>query len=142
MSMAKPITLYTKCHHIVEGQFWSPANVFSPREWEGKPSHSKQIAFADDITIIKVYKIEKRSVNDPHYYLNGKKIIDNDLLYFIARHEGLMGCDKQEYIDSLKCLTRWPSVFSGQIICWQDPSRDYLNQQYYEELIPQYQANA
>ena len=123
---------------IRNGHRWKEGDVFSPRRWSGKPYRSPMITLADPITVIKVYNFEKRSINDPYWYLDGRKIISKDLLYLIAKNDGFEH-SSHGYAD-LKEWLRFPTPFDGQIICWGET--DYNNPAYFEKPLTAYQSNA
>jgi hypothetical protein len=126
---------YPKIHTIRKGNRWKVGDMFSPREWTGRPYASKMRTMGPDMIVKHVFTIEKRSITDRYVYINGKKMIDSFLFSTIALNDGLN-------TEDLKAWLQWPTPFSGQIICWETPAINYLDEQYYAEEIPQYQANA
>lgn len=104
-------------YHIIEPKFttirsgnrWKVGDKFSPRAWSGRPYASKQITFAPDIEIKKVWDFEI-DIDEglPSVYINGLLKQDLDEL---AKNDGLT-------VEDLKAWFKWPTPFSGQIVCW------------------------
>ena len=113
-------------NHTIRGKSWFAAgDKISIRCWFGKPYHGCQIILADDLEIKKVWsyevKVPKKGVEQ--WFLNGTMVSENNeymqqwfnagLVEEIAKNDGL------EVSDFLGWF-KHPSVFSGQIICWDD----------------------
>jgi hypothetical protein len=104
-----------KHHTIRAGHRWKIGDWFSPRVWSGIPYRSKQIQFASDIQVKKVWNFE---------VCRGKAICDDDIIFFlenyipstslyneIAQNDGL----------TLDDLYGWfNKPFRGQVICWNE----------------------
>ncbi len=114
-----------KHHTIRAGNCWKVGDKFSPCVWSGKPYQSKQIQFAPDIQIKKVWEFEIEADEDyrcllicgqPFVEWNGALHTDTGQLSFLAGNDGL----------NVKNMLDWFNVhpkttytgFKGQIICW------------------------
>lgn len=53
-SLSKEI-FHPKHHTIRAGHRFKAGDMFSPRVWSGRPYHTKQIIFADDVEVKKVF---------------------------------------------------------------------------------------
>lgn len=116
------IEAHTKYHTIRAGHRWKEGDWFSPKVWgddinpkSGRkgPYHSKQIQFAPDIQIKKVWDFEI-SGNDGKFFIyqspfTSKGIFVNE----VANNDGLT-------VDDFKSWFRYPNHFDGQIICWNE----------------------
>lgn len=98
-----------KYHTIRSGNRWKVGDWFSPRFWSDKPYHSKQITFAPDIEIKKIWDFE---IKNNGFYINGYPI-SPDKLEDVAENDGLSRHDLQDWF-------RYPKPFQGQIICWNE----------------------
>jgi hypothetical protein len=104
-------TLTPKYHTIRAGHHFKVGDFFSPRVWSGKPYASKQIQFAPDIAVKKVWDFE---IRDYRYWLNRKWIgSTSDKMLEIAINDGLG-------LDDLHSWFKYPKPFYGQIICWNE----------------------
>lgn len=109
-----------KHHTIRAGNWWSAGDIFSPRYWSGRPYASKQVSFAPDIEIKKVWNIEIMfETNQIHFGKpNGK---DQWLLLSagdIAKNDGLSVHDFYNWFDTTK--NRKHKIVKAQIICWNE----------------------
>lgn len=128
-----------KYHTIRRGNRWRVGDWFSPRVWSGKPYRSKQIQFAPDIQVKKVwdiiicrgreyvsFKINTAENGNSHWILL-KDIYENKTL---ALNDGL---DPEDFASWFKVVSNAKKsheffakldtphvIFSGQIICWND----------------------
>lgn len=102
-----------KYHTIRSGHRWKAGDWFSPRVWSGKPYNSKQIQFAPDIQIKKVWDFDI-SGHDGKFFIDGKTLAECHIfLIDIAENDGLIAADFRAWF-------KHPKPFSGQIICWSD----------------------
>lgn len=99
-----------KHHTIRAGHRWKEGDWFSPRVWSGKPYASKQITFAPDIQIKKVYSF---SIGLAAIYIDQQRWIDKSFIAKVAANEGL---ELKNFLDWFN----YPKPFSGQIICWSE----------------------
>lgn len=102
-----------KHHTIRRGHRWKVGDWFSPRVWSGMPYRSKQIQFAPDIQVKKVWNVEisfQLGVIgiDGFWHLTDYE----QILYLMAANDGISTEDFISWIGSKN--------FSGQIICWND----------------------
>lgn len=117
-----------KFHTIRKGNRWKVGDKFSPRVWSGLPRRSKQITFAPDIEIVKIWDFEIRNEYSISDILVNKIIFaTNDFIDFaelgnqsklaeIAENDGLSiadFCSWFELNDREKIKD-----FQGQILCW------------------------
>lgn len=107
-----------KHHTIRKGNRWKVGDIFSPRFWGGKPYRSKQVTFAPDIEIKKVWDIEIRIM--PYANNEFKVWVDNKhvpwgIVEQIIRNDGLI---EDEFVQWFKSHKRKKTIFLGQIICW------------------------
>jgi len=113
-----------KGHTIRAGNRWKKGDVFSPRVWTGKPYASKQLAFAPDVTIKKVWNFQIKAKNKEVYYMiigkrkyiiyisiNSGTMLFPKVLLELAKNDGLSRQDLLSWF-------RFPKPFKGQIICW------------------------
>jgi len=109
-----------KHHTIRAGHRWKEGDWFSPRVWSGKPYNSKQITFAPDIQIKKVWDFKIVLVQDGilrSYEMqidgklnrNGMDVFTNDGLTYNDF------CDWFQMDKAKKTIH-----FDGQIICWNE----------------------
>lgn len=107
--------LQPKYHTIRAGHRWKVGDWFSPRVWSGKPYNSKQIQFAPDIQIKKVWDFKTDGcdffVNDllVAYASSPSELFLSDL----ASNDGLSERDLLDWFE-------YPQEFHGQIICWNE----------------------
>jgi hypothetical protein len=99
-----------KHHTIRAGHRFKVGDYFSPRVWSDKPYRSKQIQFAPDIEIKKVYSF---SIGLAAIYVDQQRWIDKSFIGEIAANDGL---DAQDFLDWFQ----YPKPFTGQIICWNE----------------------
>jgi len=114
-----------KNHTIRAGHRWKAGDWFSPRVWSDKPYRSKQIAFAPDIEVKKVWNFDIRFEDVDRSF---NVILNGINIYYEGPH-GLGGSDKINWIPANDGLSntdffdwfKWPNhEFSGQIICWNE----------------------
>lgn len=98
-----------KHHTIRAGHRWKEGDRFSPRVWSDKPYRSKQIQFAPEIEIKKIWDIEFDE--DGCLWVYSDKEKGPKVLHTVAKNDGL----------SLTDLMSWfNKPFTGQIICWNE----------------------
>jgi hypothetical protein len=113
-----------KFHTIRAGHRWKAGDWFSPRVWgndinpkSGKsgPYHSKQITFAPDIQVKKVFdfSVVLGSICIGEYMMDGEIESHHETLEQLAMNDGLSK-------DELLQWFRYPKDFTGQIICWNE----------------------
>lgn len=101
-----------KSHTIRAGNRWKAGEKFSPRIWSGKPYHSKQITFASDIEIRKVWNIGLRIRGDyKEFYCNDEDLTGSSIIT-LSMNDGF-----KQVADFLNWF---PKPFEGQIICWNE----------------------
>lgn len=98
-----------KYHTIRAGHRWKVGDKFSPRIWSGKPYNSKQITFAPEVEVKKVWDVEFDE--DGCFWVFSDKERGAKILHKIARNDGLT-------LDDLMAWFNKP--FTGQIICWNE----------------------
>lgn len=108
--MATQAELFPKSHTIRKGHRWKPFEKFSPRIWSGPAYRSKQIAFANELTVQSVWDIlilpsYEVFINGQLYGFYGSPEVDQ-----LALHDGLSPQDFRAWFSKLP--------FDGQIICW------------------------
>jgi hypothetical protein len=110
-------------------RIWKAGDWFTPKVWgddinpkSGRkgPYHSKQIQFAPDIQIKKVWDID---IEGSDWFVNGKRetpIIGSGFnSELLAANDGLSGDDLFHwFVDSPDFKKN--KAFSGQIICWNE----------------------
>lgn len=108
----------TECepkHHTIRvGNRWKLGDKFSPRIWSDKPYKSKQIQFAPDTEIKKIYDIEMDA--EGVFYINGKYVDVTSSICdgrTVADNDGLSSDDLLDWFPVGK-------PFKGQIICWNE----------------------
>lgn len=111
-----------KHHTIRGGNRWKEGDYFSPRVWSGKPYNSKQIQFAPDIKIERVYDFTIDPLKTGDIYLNGWYV-------FMDRYSNILNVHEIANNDGLskEDMLAWfkhPKPFIGQIIVW-DPKIIY-----------------
>ncbi len=118
-----------KYHTIRRGNRWKVGDWFSPRVWSGKPYRSKQIQFAPDIQVKKVWKILVwwnnticiwlEEQNTKEWTFINKSYEQHPSIPLIIRNDGLE--TKEDFFSWLTYgLTKTKPAFEGQIICWND----------------------
>lgn len=109
-----------KVHTIRVGARFKDGDMASLRIWSDKPYRSKQIEFAQvEVKRVIPIKIYINWANFNVYYENtdGRTLrMDLDK---VARNDGLSAEDFTSWFN-IHPKTK-ASVFTGQIICWQDP---------------------
>jgi hypothetical protein len=123
-----------KLHTIRNGSRFSAGEKFTPAVWSGKPYHSPQIIFYDDIEVKAEYNFSIDAWGSDFRYniyqmleINGLKISGkgtethnmNAKLEEIAKNDGLSLEDFKAWFGTDKPKNNID--FSGQIICWADP---------------------
>lgn len=108
--------IYLNCipkHHTIRaGHRWKVGDKFSPRVWSGKPYASKQITFAPDIEIKKVWDFEL-TFDDLFY-------ISNELYAYSSSHDALETLSANDGLEQADLLNWFNEPFEGQIICWNE----------------------
>jgi hypothetical protein len=114
-----------KKHHTIRaGHRFKAGDWFSPRVWgndvnpkSGKsgPYHSKQITFAPDIQVKKVwdFKIISGSICISDWTMSGELEMHHEQLELIASNDGLTK-------DDFLAWFQYPNPFDGQIISWNE----------------------
>lgn len=105
---------FPKHHTIRGGHRFKVGDYFSPRVWSNKPYNSKQIQFAPDIEVKKVFDFTM-DLNGV-YSVNGK-YLDEDKYRILALNDGLT---ENEMFHWFMPNYDKPKEFDGQIICWSD----------------------
>lgn len=130
-----------KYHTIRRGNRWKVGDWFSPRVWSGKPYRSKQIQFAPDIQVKKVWKLVVRASTHSSWVCFSIGSYDETQWVHLmgttetnrlALNDGLEPKDfkdwfripsmekRQKQNDDIE-ISNWKDIiFSGQIICWND----------------------
>lgn len=109
-----------KHHTIRAGHRWKVGDKFSPRVWSGIPYRSKQIPFAPDIEVKKVWDFKIVLVEDG-ILRSYEMQIDGEL-----RHTGMEvfnndGLAYNDFCDWFKMDSAKKTIhFDGQIICWNE----------------------
>lgn len=110
-----------KHHTIRAGHRWKAGDWFSPRVWSGKPYNSKQIQFAPDIQVKKVFDFEMLPAawrDECQFMVNGR------LVFFsvpdIAMNDGLTLDDFVAWFAGPDMMSSKRKPFDGQIICWNE----------------------
>jgi hypothetical protein len=108
-----PVDFNPKHHTIRAGHRWKEGDWFSPRVWSGKPYNSKQIQFAPDIQIKKIWNFDV----DPweSYVINSKPLCYSEFKA-VALNDGFTAGDDLE----LWLNVKRGEAFNGQIICWNE----------------------
>lgn len=104
----------TEKHHTIRaGHRWKAGDWFSPRVWSGNPYASKQIQFAPEIRVMKVWDFEIKQEN---FYINNalfaQRGFANNMIR-LAENDGLAVVDFLEWF-------KYHKPFTGQIICWDE----------------------
>lgn len=118
-----------KYHTIRRGNRWKVGDWFSPRVWSGIPYRSKQIQFAPDIQVKKVWKILVwwnnticiwlQDENTSEWTFINKSYEQHPSVPLIIRNDGIE--TKEDFFSWLTYgLTKTKPAFEGQIICWND----------------------
>jgi len=115
-----PTPFEPKGHTIRAGNRWKVGEKFSPRVWSGKPYASKQITFAPDIEVKKVWDIEILfNTNQIHIGIpNGEQQWILLSAGDVAKNDGLEVRDFYNWFDTKK--NRKQKVLKCQIICWNE----------------------
>ena len=123
-------TIWPKHHTIRAGHRWRAGDWFSPRVWGNDinpktgrkgPYHSKQITFAPNIQIKKVWYFELTQIGfikDCLVTIDGV-VPKQKLIPYIANNDGLTLTDFNDWF-TLSPDFRRKKTFSGQIICWNE----------------------
>lgn len=111
MSLDQYATCLPKHHTIRAGNRWKVGDWFSPRVWSGKPYNSKQIQFAPDIQVKKVWSFS--IALDGLYIDQARYLILTGLIKDVGANDGL---DLDDFLDWFQ----YPKPFEGQIICWNE----------------------
>lgn len=120
-----------KLHTIRSGNSRKEGDWFKPKIWGDDvnpksqrrgPYHSKQIQFAPEIKIKRIYDIEVKSagghaaiyVDGWAFYQEGEDyVMGVKNIEALAKNDGLS-------VEDLKAWFKWPTPFTGQIICWDE----------------------
>lgn len=108
-----------KHHTIRAGNRWKVGDKFSPRFWGGKPYRSKQVTFAPDIEIKKVWNVVIESQGLTTYVMFPTEIHSQFQLVSIgdiAVNDGLSNEEFERWFNPKKKY----KYFEGQVICWND----------------------
>lgn len=109
---------YDPKHHTIRaGNRWKPGDKFSPRVWSGQPYNSKQIIFAPDIEVKKVWDFD---IIGSDFYLSGRHEYGESggfEISQVAKNDGLSTTDFLEWF-MLSPEFEKKKEFKGQIICW------------------------
>lgn len=104
-----------KHHTIRSGHRFKAGDFFSPRVWSGVPYKSKQIIFAPDIEVSKVWGFEIKDsiirIRGSEQSACGLYDVPANEVPFIAANDGLSFLDLMHWF-------KFPKDFEGQIICW------------------------
>lgn len=104
--------VYDPKHHTIRaGHRWKVGDWFGPRVWSGKPYNSKQIQFAPDIQVKKVWDFHVS--NSKLFIENSPFTIHSVIVDELAKNDGLSTQDLKDWF-------QYPKPFSGQIICWNE----------------------
>lgn len=125
-----------KHHTIRAGNRWKVGDKFSPRIWSGQPYRSKQIQFAPDMEIKKIWDITITTEDDDgendwsFFNINGKHHTAYSEEYAslelkaLAKNDGLSLNDFYNWFSLERTqkqrLEKEPKIFNGQIICWNE----------------------
>ena len=112
-------TTWEKYHTVRKGKRWKVGDTASLRVWSGKPYRSKQITFADNVKVEKVFDIdidECGVISINGLYFLPDEIGGNDPEEELAKNDGLSLDDFYEWL-VMPCF-RKEKAFSGQIICF------------------------
>lgn len=102
-----------KHHTIRAGNRWRVGDKFSPRVWSGKPYASKQIQFAPDIEIKKIWDIHITECFV--VFINGRITKDDEC---VSKNDGL---DWESFVQWFECHPNMKKEgFRGQILCWNE----------------------
>lgn len=101
-----------KHHTIRVGKRWKVGDMFSPRVWSGKPYASKQIQFAPDIEIKKVWDFEIKKADPFAYYFIDDVECASVKFKTLCANDGLSCNDMEDWF-------RYKPM-EGQIICWNE----------------------
>lgn len=108
----KPLETFTPKHHTIRaGHRWKAGDWFSPRVWSGQPYRSKQIQFAPDIQVKKVWNIEMRFEQTSPVAIIENRVIMFDQFKALATNDGLLPSDMMAWFNK---------TMHGQIICWNE----------------------
>jgi hypothetical protein len=108
-----------KHHTIRAGHQWKVGDKFSPRVWSDKPYRSKQITFAPDIEIKKVWDFDAHGTD---FFLSGKHEMTHSEGFDFSEVEKNDGLEPGELFDWI-CLSpdyKKSNSFTGQILCWNE----------------------
>lgn len=115
---------YPAKHHTIRaGKSAKVGDVFSPRIWSGRPYASKQIQFAPDITLYRVFDFELVLTDDaPLVVIDGEvycqALTHSPRMKALAANDGLSAADMLEWFGIHP--KRKAKGFSGQIRCWNE----------------------
>lgn len=108
-----------KHHTIRAGKRWKVGDWFSPRVWSGKPYASKQIQFAPDIEIKKIWEfdiIREQVVLDSRLYAPLHPM--SSRFQEVAKNDGLTAIEMIQWFNIHPKKTA--IGFGGQILCWNE----------------------
>jgi hypothetical protein len=110
-----------KHHTIRAGHQWKVGDKFSPRVWSGISYNSKQITFAPDIEIKKLWNL--KIVRQTDGILQSYEIMINDK-WFVAPGIEIWtndGLTYNDFCDWFRMDKAKKEVhFTGQILCWNE----------------------
>lgn len=99
----------TKNHTIRGAKRFKPLDKFSPRVWFGKPYHTPQIIFYDEITVKKVWNSRIMADSEIFAMLINDHFIRKETYDVLASNDGL----------TLEELAGWfKKSMNCQIVCW------------------------
>lgn len=112
-------------HRWKEGDWFRPVvwgNDVNPKSGRSGPYHSKQITFAPDIQVKKVWNFEIHSTDKHcHILINYREWLTSNMndFYSLMRNDGLEPDDFRLWFQ-LSPEYKKRERFSGQIICWNE----------------------
>lgn len=121
-----------KLHTIRAGSRWKEGDWFKPVVWgndvnpkSGRtgPYHSKQIQFAPEMQLKKVWDFRIKIIKGGHGFMPyiGNEPLNQDQIEEISKNDGLTKHDFSEWMvpRGKKFIVGVP-VFEGQILCWDE----------------------
>lgn len=99
-------------HRFKVGEWFKPAvwgDDINPKSGRKGPYHSKQIQFAPEIQVKKVWDVEFNE--DGEFWIFSDKERGPKVLHTVAKNDGLTKDDMMAWFNK---------AFTGQIICWNE----------------------